>query len=74
MCVFLESFFLQIFTHDFMSVVFFIKSVSFTEGKLWYCDFSLKVQNPEVKNTHNIYFALILNNVRFIRWSVLCFF
>jgi len=47
-CV-LFCFFLKVFTHDFMAVVFFVKSVSFTEGKLWDCNFSLKVQNPEVK-------------------------
>lgn len=34
----------------------------------------LQVQDAEVKNTHNIYFALILNNVKFVKWSVLYFF
>lgn len=34
----------------------------------------LQVQDAEVKNMHNIYFALILNNVKFVKWSVLYFF
>lgn len=27
----------------------------------------LQVQDAEVKNMHNIYFALILNNVKFVK-------
>lgn len=34
----------------------------------------LQAQDAEVKNMCNIYFALILNNVRFVKWSVCSLF
>lgn len=34
----------------------------------------LQVQDAKVRDIYNIYFASVVNNVRFVKWSVLYFF